>query len=192
MRLLQLTVGGVTIDPYKGSKVTQRIEMKNVIFQKNFQTKLLKIILKRLRWLIKVIFDKNAIHKHNSLGAMALQVQKCYNCPRSSLYCTHMWCANPWRYPLTHSCFRSFRAGVCRPCVETKLTATKKSATDGNWSVITLCRLRLAFHWRGFGPHGWVKEWCAETAHHSLTRPCGPKPRQWKASLKRAYDRIQL
>ena len=23
-------------------------------------------------------------------------------------------------------------AGVCRPCVETKLTATKKSATDGN------------------------------------------------------------
>ena len=33
------------------------------------------------------------------------------------------------------------------------------------------------------GPHGWVKEWCAETAHHSLTRPCGPKPRQWKASL---------
>ena len=24
------------------------------------------------------------------------------------------------------------RAGVCRPCVETELTATKKSATDGN------------------------------------------------------------
>ena len=24
------------------------------------------------------------------------------------------------------------RAGICRPCVETKLTATKKSATDGN------------------------------------------------------------
>ena len=24
------------------------------------------------------------------------------------------------------------RAGVCRTCVETKLTATKKSATDGN------------------------------------------------------------
>ena len=31
---------------------------------------------------------------------------------------------------------------------------------------------------------GRVKEWCAETAHHSLIRPCGPKPRQWKASLK--------
>ena len=24
------------------------------------------------------------------------------------------------------------RAGVCRPCVETELTATKNSATDGN------------------------------------------------------------
>ena len=24
------------------------------------------------------------------------------------------------------------RAGVCRPCVETELTASKKSATDGN------------------------------------------------------------
>ena len=24
------------------------------------------------------------------------------------------------------------RAGVCRPCIESKLTATKKSATDGN------------------------------------------------------------
>ena len=28
------------------------------------------------------------------------------------------------------SAARSFRPGVCRPCVETKLTATKKSATD--------------------------------------------------------------
>ena len=27
-------------------------------------------------------------------------------------------------------CF--LRAGVCRPCVETKLTASKKSATDSN------------------------------------------------------------
>ena len=26
----------------------------------------------------------------------------------------------------------SLRAGVCRPCVETELTATKKSPTDGN------------------------------------------------------------
>ena len=26
----------------------------------------------------------------------------------------------------------TLRAGVCRPCVETELTATKKSATDGN------------------------------------------------------------
>ena len=30
------------------------------------------------------------------------------------------------------STFDPFRAGVCRPCVETELTATKKSATDGN------------------------------------------------------------
>ena len=26
--------------------------------------------------------------------------------------------------------YQNLRAGVCRPCVETKLTATKKSATD--------------------------------------------------------------
>ena len=26
----------------------------------------------------------------------------------------------------------TLRVGVCRPCVETELTATKKSATDGN------------------------------------------------------------
>ena len=26
----------------------------------------------------------------------------------------------------------SVRAGVCRPCVETELTATEKSATDGD------------------------------------------------------------
>ena len=26
----------------------------------------------------------------------------------------------------------SIRAGVCHPCVETKLTATEKSATDSN------------------------------------------------------------
>ena len=45
--------------------------------------------------------------------------------------------------------------------------------------------LRPAFHWRGFGPHGRVKEWCAVSAHHSLTQPCGPKPRQWKAGLTR-------
>ena len=32
------------------------------------------------------------------------------------------------------------RAGVCRLCVERELTATKKSATDGNWSVTTPCR----------------------------------------------------
>ena len=43
--------------------------------------------------------------------------------------------------------------------------------------------VRLAFHWRGFGPHGRVEEWCAVSAHHSLTQPCGPKPRQWKAGL---------
>ena len=46
-----------------------------------------------------------------------------------------------------------------------------------------LLGLRPAFHWRGFGPHGRVKEWCAVSAHHSLTQPCGPKPRQWKAGL---------
>ena len=36
-------------------------------------------------------------------------------------------------------------AGVCQPCVETELTATKKSATDGNWSVTTLCRHKRAY-----------------------------------------------
>ena len=37
------------------------------------------------------------------------------------------------------------RAGVRRPCVETELTATKKSATDGNLSVTTLCRHKRAY-----------------------------------------------
>ena len=37
------------------------------------------------------------------------------------------------------------RAGVCRPCVEKELTATKKSATDSNWSVTTLCRHKRAY-----------------------------------------------
>ena len=32
--LLQLTFGGVTFDPYKGSNITHKIEMKNVIFQR--------------------------------------------------------------------------------------------------------------------------------------------------------------
>ena len=31
------------------------------------------------------------------------------------------------------------------PCVETELTATKKSATDGNWSVTALCRHKHAY-----------------------------------------------
>ena len=37
-------------------------------------------------------------------------------------------------YHTMHSVNRSFiiRAGVCRPCVEIELTATKKTATDGN------------------------------------------------------------
>ena len=48
---------------------------------------------------------------------------------------------------------------------------------------IQAAMIRLAFHSRGFGPHGRVKEWCADSAHHSLTQPCGPKPRQWKAGL---------
>ena len=30
----------VTIDPYMGSNVTHKIELKNVIFQKNYLTKL--------------------------------------------------------------------------------------------------------------------------------------------------------
>ena len=41
--------------------------------------------------------------------------------------------------------FIALRAGVCRPCVETKLTATKKSATDGDLSVTTLCRHKRAY-----------------------------------------------
>ena len=49
---------------------------------------------------------------------------------------------------------------------------------------IRFMHVRLAFHWRGCGPHGRVKEWCAVSAHHSLTQPCGPKPRQWKAGLR--------
>ena len=45
MQLLQLTLGGVTIDSYMVSRVTHKI-MENVIFQKNNLTKLLKIIIK--------------------------------------------------------------------------------------------------------------------------------------------------
>ena len=37
-----------------------------------------------------------------------------------------------------------------------------------------------------------VKEWCAVSAHHSLTQPCGPKPRQWKASLKNSAGAIDF
>ena len=37
------------------------------------------------------------------------------------------------------------RAGVCRPYVETKLTATEKSATDGDWSLTTLGRHKRAY-----------------------------------------------
>ena len=37
------------------------------------------------------------------------------------------------------------RAGVCRPCVETKLTATEKSATDGDRLVTTLGRHNRAY-----------------------------------------------
>ena len=37
------------------------------------------------------------------------------------------------------------RASVCWPCVETELTATKKSATDGNLLVATLCRHKRAY-----------------------------------------------
>ena len=43
------------------------------------------------------------------------------------------------------NCELPLRAGIWRPCVETKLTATKKSATDGNWSVTTLCRHKHAY-----------------------------------------------
>ena len=47
--MLQLTLGGVTIDPYTGSNKTHEIGMKNVIFQKNYLTKLLTTIIKILR-----------------------------------------------------------------------------------------------------------------------------------------------
>ena len=50
--------------------------------------------------------------------------------------------------------------------------------------------IRPAFHWRGFGPHGWVKEWCAETAHHSLTRPCGHNRVNGKPALLWFYLRF--
>ena len=35
------------------------------------------------------------------------------------------------RFTKSHN-IMTLKAGVCRPCVETKITATKKSATDGN------------------------------------------------------------
>ena len=61
--MLQLTLGGVKIDPYMGSNVTltHKIEMKNY--------------LTKLRWSNKVIFDNYAIQSHNSLGAMAWHVK---------------------------------------------------------------------------------------------------------------------
>ena len=37
------------------------------------------------------------------------------------------------------------RAGVCRPCIETELTAPEKLTTDSNWSVTTLCRHKHAY-----------------------------------------------
>ena len=37
-----------------------------------------------------------------------------------------------WTRLMLSKARRFVRAGVCRPCVETKLTATEKSATDGN------------------------------------------------------------
>ena len=40
---------------------------------------------------------------------------------------------------------KDVRAGVCRPRVETELTATKKSATDCDWSVTTLGRHKRAY-----------------------------------------------
>ena len=50
---------------------------------------------------------------------------------------------------MSHYCFQSgahfIRAGVCRPCIETKLTATEKSAIDGDWSVTTLGRHKRAY-----------------------------------------------
>ena len=42
---------------------------------------------------------------------------------------THQENVAPIIWKKSHKCLR---AGVCRPCVETELTATKKSATDGN------------------------------------------------------------
>ena len=49
---------------------------------------------------------------------------------------------------LEHVCYLyawSVRAGVCRPCVETELTATERSGTDGDWSVTTLDRHKRAY-----------------------------------------------
>ena len=39
-------------------------------------------------------------------------------------------CQEGWYWCI--SIHNVLRAGVCRPCVETKLMATKKLATDGN------------------------------------------------------------
>ena len=79
-----------------------------------------------------------------------------------------------------------------KPTEGSKLFCLLHNCRGGGGSRIpSLARLhvllRLAFHWRGCGPHGRVKEWCAVSAYHSLTQPCGPKPRQWKAGLRLAF-----
>ena len=41
---------------------------------------------------------------------------------------------------------KNLRAGVCRPCVETKLTATKKSATDQSQLYVDISVLTTAYN----------------------------------------------
>ena len=47
-------------------------------------------------------------------------------------------------------------------------------------------RVRLGSHLRGFGPHGWVNEWCAVTA------PIENRVNAWKASLMEYFLNVML
>ena len=62
----------------------------------------------------------------------------CYLCLRNiptnvNLFMNINQCLCPLHYlTICLDYKRAIRVGVCRPCVETELTATKKSATDGD------------------------------------------------------------
>ena len=49
-------------------------------------------------------------------------------------------------FDVEFSTFISLRAGVCRPCVKTELTATKKSATDQSQLYVDISVLMTAYN----------------------------------------------